>query len=89
MRRTSARKPHKRAKLRAFGWHTMRHTFCSHLAMRGVPVRTIQQLAGHAGITTTMRYLHLTQSAVDEAMRVLESGSKWRHMPQASEEAQP
>ena len=43
--------------------------------MRGVPIRTIQELAGHAGIMTTMKYMHLTQSAVDEAVRVLESGT--------------
>jgi site-specific recombinase XerD len=82
------RHAHKRAMLRAFGWHVMRHTFCSHLAMRGVPVRTIQELAGHASITATMRYMHLTQSAVDEAVHVLESGSKWRQFSSA-EEVQP
>lgn len=40
--------------------------------MRGAPVRTIQELAGHASITTTMRYMHLTQSAADEAIRLLD-----------------
>ncbi len=74
----------KRAKLRSIGWHIMRHAFCSHLAMRGVPVRTIQELAGHAGIMTTMRYMHLTQSAVDEAVRVLESGSTWNSTPRTA-----
>jgi integrase len=29
------------------GVHTLRHTFCSHLAMRGAPARAIQELAGH------------------------------------------
>jgi integrase len=63
----------KAARLRSIGWHTLRHTFCSALAMRNVPVRTIQELAGHASITTTMRYMHLTASAADDAIRVLES----------------
>jgi integrase len=29
------------------GVHILRHTFCSHLAMRGAPARAIQELAGH------------------------------------------
>ena len=29
------------------GIHILRHTFCSHLAMRGAPARAIQELAGH------------------------------------------
>ena len=34
------------------GVHILRHTFCSHLAMKGVPVRTIQELAGHQDLKT-------------------------------------
>lgn len=29
----------RRADMRRFGWHTFRHTFASHLVMRGVPLR--------------------------------------------------
>jgi len=36
----------------------LRHTFCSHLAMRGAPARVIQQLAGHQDLATTQRYMH-------------------------------
>jgi integrase len=38
------------------GPHMLRHTFCSHLAMRGAPARAIQELAGHRDLTTTQRY---------------------------------
>ena len=63
----------RRAGLPNNGPHMLRHTFCSHLAMRGAPARSIQELAGHANLTTTMRYMHLTPAAVDSAIRLLES----------------
>src|SRR4051794_34314348 len=34
------------------GVHILRHTFCSHLAMRGAPARAIQELAGYADLST-------------------------------------
>lgn len=55
------------------GPHMLRHTFCSHLAMRGAPARAIQELAGHADLTTTQRYMHLTPATVESAIRLLES----------------
>ncbi len=39
--------------------HCLRHTYCSHLVMAGVPLRTVQVLAGHASFVTTERYAHL------------------------------
>lgn len=39
--------------------HRLRHTFCAHLAMAGVPLRRIQILAGHADYKTTEMYAHL------------------------------
>ena len=57
----------------ANGWvHILRHTFCSHLAMKGVPARSIQELAGHKDLTTTQWYMQLSPSAVEEAIRILE-----------------
>lgn len=40
--------------------HTYRHTYCSHLVMANVPLRTVQQLAGHAHYSTTEIYAHLS-----------------------------
>jgi integrase len=45
------------------GPHTLRHTFCSHLAMQGAAARVIQQLAVHASLVTTQRYMHLSPGA--------------------------
>jgi integrase len=60
------------AGLKQAGVHILRHTFCSHLAMRGAPARAIQELAGHADLTTTQRYMHLSPAATEEAIRLLD-----------------
>ena len=54
------------------GVHILRHTFCSHLAMRGAPARAIQELAGHQDLETTQRYMHLSPAALDAAIRLLD-----------------
>ncbi len=53
------------------GPHVLRHTFCSHLAMRGAPAKAIQELAGHNNLTTTYRYMHLSPAAREGAIRLL------------------
>ncbi len=52
--------------------HILRHTFCSRLAMKGAPVKAIQELAGHQSLTTTMRYMHLSPAAREGAIRLLD-----------------
>jgi integrase len=54
------------------GLHILRHTFCSHLAMRGAPAKAIQELAGHEDLATTLRYMHLSPAARDTAIRLLD-----------------
>jgi integrase len=51
--------------------HCLRHTFCAQLVSAGIPLRTVQILAGHASITTTERYAHLSPEHVTNAVRVL------------------
>ena len=55
------------------GIHILRHSFCSHLAMRGAPARAIQELAGHQDLKTTHRYMHVSPAAVDDAIRLLDA----------------
>lgn len=55
--------------------HILRHTFCSRLAMAGVPAKAIQRLAGHASLMTTEKYMHLSPNAGSEAIRMMERGT--------------
>jgi integrase len=52
--------------------HKLRHTFCTRLAMAGQPPRTIQSLAGHVNIETTMRYMHVAKAAPAQAIAALD-----------------
>lgn len=52
--------------------HTLRHTFASHLVMKGVDLPTVSKLMGHKDIDTTMIYSHLADDHVDKAVEKLD-----------------
>ncbi|MCW5827880.1 MAG: site-specific integrase [Deltaproteobacteria bacterium] len=66
------RRAWRKAGLREVGWHMLRHTFASHLAMKGVPLKAIQELLGHADIHMTMRYAHMSPDTKRDAVQLLD-----------------
>src|SRR5262249_51190976 len=54
----------KESKVRDFHWHDIRHTFASRLVMGVVDIYTVKELMGHAVISVTQRYAHISRPAV-------------------------
>ena len=52
-----------------FSLHTLRHTFASHLVMRGVSIYKVSRWLGHSSVNTTMIYAHLAPQ--DDEINVL------------------
>ena len=53
-----------KASIADFRFHDLRHTYTSHLAMRGVHIRALQELLGHKTLAMTQRYSHLGRGDV-------------------------
>jgi integrase len=68
---TAWRSAIKRARLENFTFHDLRHTFASHLIMRGASLKEVQELLGHKNIKMTMRYAHLSQEHKKKAVNLL------------------
>lgn len=66
-------------------FHTLRHTFCSWLAIRGVPLYTIAKLAGHSKPDMTQRYAKLSPDAKREAIRHISSFLHTGNSPEQKE----
>jgi Phage integrase family len=80
----------KRAGLKVTGnKHMVRHTFCSQLAMRGATVIAIKGLAGHRSIRTTMRYMHLSPSHKEAAIKLLDQARNKAKFGDILETAEP
>jgi integrase len=62
----------KRAGIKDFRFHDLRHSFASYLTMGQQNLRTVQTLLGHKDLRMTMRYSHLSDQTLKEAVSLLE-----------------
>jgi site-specific recombinase XerD len=74
---SAAQKAFDRARLQAgikkpVSFHTLRHSFATHLIESGTNVRTIQALLGHRSLQTTERYTHLAQNYLHQTTSPLD-----------------
>src|SRR5512136_1197972 len=62
----------RKAGITDFRFHDLRHTYASHLAMRGVHIRALQELLGHKTLAMTQRYSHLAPELLQNAVKLLD-----------------
>ena len=69
----------KRAGIKDFRIHDLRHTCASWLVSAAVPLRVVQEMLGHSSIQMTERYAHLAPENLKAVVRVLNRMSRSGH----------
>jgi len=65
------------AEVKPIRFHDLRHTFASHLIMRGKHVVEVKELLGHTKLETTMKYMHLAEDRKKGVTDCLTDGMSW------------
>ena len=73
----------RRAGIHDFRWHDLRHTAASWMVQNDVPLDVVQDVLGHADISTTQRYAHREDSATRAAVDA--AAAHMRHIPAVAE----
>ena len=58
------------------GWHLFRHSFASHLVMKGADIVTLKELLGHSDLKTTLLYSHFSQPHIERTVGLLNFGTE-------------
>jgi len=72
--RRSYMKAVKKADIKTTDFKILRHTYASHLVMRGINIRTVQQLLGHHSVKMTEKYSHLAPDHLQAVSEHLDFG---------------